>query len=260
MKIVTLSNFKGGCGKSTSATHIASGLAIRGKRVVLVDGDPQAHATLMFGLQEEPALYDLLVRNAPFEKTLRPVRPNVYTSDGQTTGELFVIPSNVETRSIPLHITDPFVMHKRLHQLDNWADLIVIDTSPTPSLLQTVIFVATDAMIYPTKCEALSFDGLNKSLGFRDEAQPMREKYGLSPVELMGIIPIMYRSSTIEHNELLGALKRNFGDLVWRPIPQRTVWAEASRMRQPVFAVAPETKAAQDAWYMVDQVTQAAGL
>ncbi len=260
MQILTLSNFKGGCGKSTSATHIAAGLAIKGKRVVLVDGDPQAHATLMFGLQEEPGLYDLLVRNASFEKVLRPVHPQVYAPDGNSKGELFVVPSNVETRSIPLHITDPFIMHRRMHQLDNWADIVIVDTSPTPSLLQTVIFVATDGMIYPTKCEALSFDGLNKSLGFREEAQPMRQKYGLSPVALVGIIPTMYRASTIEHTQLYDALKENFGDRVWRPIPQRTVWAEASRLRQPVFAVAPDTQAAKDAWYLVHKVSEAVNL
>ena len=72
MKIVTLLNEKGGVGKTTLATHLAAGLAIRGKRVILVDADPQGHATIAFGLSKEPGFYDLIVRNAPFQKVLAP--------------------------------------------------------------------------------------------------------------------------------------------------------------------------------------------
>lgn len=78
MKIITLLNEKGGVGKTTIATHIAAGLAVRGMRVLLVDADPQGHATVSLGLQKEPGLYDLLVRDATFKSVLRFIPPKAY--------------------------------------------------------------------------------------------------------------------------------------------------------------------------------------
>jgi cellulose biosynthesis protein BcsQ len=64
----------------------------------------------------------------------------------------------------------------------------------------------------------------------------------------------MYRNQTIEHSENLKELRQQFGDLVWPPIHQRTIWAEAVTMRQPVFAIAPQTKAAAEALAMVERI------
>ena len=71
MKIVTLLNEKGGVGKTTTATHLAAGLAIRGHRVLLLDTDPQGHATVTLGNKKMPGFYDLMVRNAAFEDIVR---------------------------------------------------------------------------------------------------------------------------------------------------------------------------------------------
>jgi cellulose biosynthesis protein BcsQ len=100
-------------------------------------------------------------------------------------------------------------------------------TSPTPSLLHGSIYLATDYIIYPTKCEYLSFDGLVESIKHREAAQAHRDKWNLGPIEVLGIVPTMYRNQTIEHSENLKELRQQFGDLVWPPIHQRTIWAEA---------------------------------
>jgi chromosome partitioning protein len=73
LKAITLLNEKGGVGKTTLATHFAAGLTLRDLRVLLIDTDPQAHATTTFGLKKEPALHDLLVREAEFTDVLRAV-------------------------------------------------------------------------------------------------------------------------------------------------------------------------------------------
>src|SRR5690242_15083890 len=98
MKIITLLNEKGGVGKTTLAVHIAAGLAARGERVVLVDADAQGHATVMLGMSNEPALHDLLVREASFKDTLRFVAPEVYAPYGESKGQLFLLPGDTETR------------------------------------------------------------------------------------------------------------------------------------------------------------------
>lgn len=259
MKVITLLNEKGGVGKTTLATHLAAGLAVRGRRVALVDADPQGHATVMCGLAKEPGLYNLLVREAPFREVMRFVPPEQYHPEGQpAAGQLFVIPSNVETRNIANSISDAFAVGDRLRELDKAFDYIIFDTSPTPSLLHGSIYLATDAIIYPTKCEYLSFDGLVESINHRQAAQAYRDKWNLGDIAVMGIVPTMFRTQTVEHSENLNELKKRFGKLVWPPIMQRTIWAEAATMRRPVFAIAPETKAASEAWSLVNRVEEAA--
>lgn len=255
MKTICLLNEKGGVGKTTLTTHIAAGLAIRGCRVVLVDADPQGHATFALGLREEPGLYELLVRDAAFKDVLRYVPPQNYGVPGEAVaGQLFVVPSNVETRNIANSISDSFKVKQTLAQLEDAIDVVIFDTSPTPSLLHGSIYMATDGIIYPTTCEILSFDGLAKSMVHRQQAQVARLHFGLHEIALMGIVPTMYRSNTLEHKENLRSLRERFGKLVWDPLPQRTIWAEAVNARRPVFSFAPESKSARDAWKLVDRV------
>ena len=255
MKVITLLNEKGGVGKTTLAVHIAAGLAHRGHRVVLVDADPQGHATVMSGLRKEPGIYNLLVRDSAFRDTMRFIQPEQYQIPGQTVeGELFVVPSNIETRNIANSISDAFAVSDRFEELAGVIDFVVCDTSPTPSLLHGSIYLATDFIIYPTKCEYLSFDGLVESIRHREAAQAHRDKWNLAPIEVLGIVPTMYRKQTVEHSENLKELRSQFGELVWPPVHQRTIWTEAVTMRQPVFAIAPETKAAAEALALVDRV------
>src|SRR5690606_712602 len=101
MKVITLSNEKGGVGKTTMATHVAAGLAVRGKRVLLIDADAQANATTGFGLDEEPGFYDLLVRHAKWNEVLRVLTPEAYEPpDVKSKGLLAVLPGNGETQLI----------------------------------------------------------------------------------------------------------------------------------------------------------------
>jgi chromosome partitioning protein len=234
---------------------MAAGLALRGHRVLLIDSDPQGHATVMCGLPKEPGLYNLLVREAPFKEAMRVIPPEQYQIPGQKmTGQLFVVPSNIETRNIANSISDAFAVSDRIGELADFVDFVVFDTSPTPSLLHGSIYLATDFIIYPTKCEYLSFDGLVESIKHREAAQVHRDKWNLGPIDVLGIIPTMYRKQTVEHSENLKELRRQFGDKVWPPVHQRTIWTEAVTIRQPVFAIAPDSKAAAEALAMVDRV------
>lgn len=255
MKTITLINEKGGVGKTTISTHVAAGLALRGYKVVLADADAQGHATVTMGLKKEPGLYDLLVRDAPFRDVLRPVSHEVYAEgDKPVQGQLYVIPSNVETRSIPMQVSDAFTVTDRFRKLEDVVDVVIFDTSPTPSLLHSSIYLATDAIIYPTKCEFLSFDGLVESFEHRDMMQQARARWGLADIKVMGIVPTMVRSSTLVHQENLNKLKARYGDLVWPEVLMRTIWAEASSVGQLVYRFAPDSAATRDMWSIVDRV------
>src|SRR5437016_9139624 len=113
-----------------------------------------------------------------------------------------------------------------------------------------------DALLYPTTCEYLGFDGLMESLNHREEAHEARTAWELLPLEVLGIIPTMYRASTLEHRENLEALKNQYGDMVWDPVPLRTIWAEAAHVQKTVFAFAPESEAAADAWRLVHRAQE----
>lgn len=256
MRIITLLNEKGGVGKTTSAIHVAAGLATRGGRVLLVDADPQGHATLALGIQPRPALHDLIVRQANFRDAMNVIPPTQYAPNNESEGVLYIIPGNIETRVIPMLLNDVWRMRKRFQQLRNAIDYVVIDTAPTPSLLHSMVFMATDYIIYPTKCERLSFDGLIKSIAHTNEANEMREPH-IQPIYQIGILPTMFRAKTVEHSENLKLLNQNYPGKVMKPIPQGIIWAEASGMSRTVFAVAPDSSAARYMWSVVESVESA---
>lgn len=248
MKIITLLNEKGGVGKTTLSTHIAAYLALQGKKVILVDADPQAHATVTLGIAKSSGFYDLMVRDDSFQSVLRMVSPEVYEMpEHESTGALYLVPSNVETRNITNSISDAFAIAEKFGEVADFIDFVIFDTSPTPSLLHGAIYIATDAILYPTKCEYLSFDGLVESMKHRTQAENHRKRWGLEPIHLLGIVPTMYRQTTAEHPENLAEMKKMFGDVVWEPIPQRTIWTEITRIHSMVWTVAPQSKAAADA-------------
>lgn len=218
MKIITLLNEKGGVGKTTLATHIATGLAIRGHRVIVADADPQGHATVALGINRTPGLYNLLVREESFRDNLQLVNPSTYEVPGQQVkGQLYVVPGNHETRAIPLMTSDGLIVLKRFAELRDYVDVVIFDTSPTPSLLHASIYMATNSIIYPTECEFLSLDGLKMSLQHKDSIQPTREQWGLPNLEVLGIVPMKYRSSTVLHSHNLESLQRHYIDKVWEP-------------------------------------------
>ncbi len=258
MKIITLLNEKGGVGKTTVACHLAAGLAIKGQRVLLVDADPQGHATVMFGMAKEPGLYDLLVRNAPYQQVLRPISPEVFElSNTPVTGKLFLLPSNIETRNIANSINNILAFRDRFLPLEGSFDTVIVDTSPTPSMLHGAIALSTDGIIIPTLCEMLAFDGVRESLLHRDSFVNKKQSLGLGGVALLGIVPTRYKGKTLEHSEMLQQLIDAFGDTVWPPLHDRIIWSEAARAYRPTFSYAPGSRAADDAWSLVNRAEEA---
>lgn len=255
MRIITLLNEKGGVGKTTNAVHIAAGLASRGRRVVLVDADPQGHAGLGLGVPKQRRLYELLVQDFEFDDVMIEVPAERWALDTSPTGRLMVIPSNVETRVIPQVLNENlFRVVDRFEELAGLFDVAIFDTPPTPSLLHGMIYLATDAIIYPTMLEAWSLDGLMESFDHREGARVQRDRFNLSQIEVLGIIPTKYRSLTLEHRDNLQKLRAKFGELVWRPVAERTIWAEAATQQRPVYRFAPGSDAALECWEIVDRV------
>lgn len=255
MKTITVLNEKGGVGKTTITNVVATGLAIRGHRVIAIDADPQANLTISLGLNPAPSFYDLIVRDAPFSETMRYIPPEVYGVPGyDVRGFLYCVPSNKETRTISQNTDNVLAVRQRLAELANEIDVFVIDTSPTPSLLHSSIYLATDFLIFPVELEYYSFAGLGSSIGHRNSFNTQKKSMGLGEIHVMGIVPNKFRRNTVEHQENLDRLRNQFKNLVWPELPLRIVWSEAAARKRSVFNYAPESRAAREAWMMIDRV------
>lgn len=258
MKVITLLNQKGGVAKTTLSTHLAQWLAIQGKRVILIDADSQGSATYAVGHEYEPGFYNLIVRNAEWKDVLRLISPELYEIPNHPVkGQLFLVPSNIETRTIATVIEDASIVQTRLSELSAVVDYVIVDTSPTPSLLHGSIYTATDYILYPTKCESLSIQGLQRSMDSLRAANRYREQYAIQPIEVLGIVPTMFRVKTLEHKENLAELRKVYKDLVWEPIALSTIWSESSRMARPVWNLSPDAKAARIALVFLAQFMKA---
>lgn len=256
MKTITLLNEKGGVGKTTLAVHIAAGLAIRGHQVVIIDADPQGNTTSAVGLDKRPDFYDLIVREAPWRDLLRPVHPDVYAMP-QTPpeGRLFAVSGNHETRNIANSISKNTIIRRRFLELQNAIDYIVVDTSPTPSLLHAAVALATDYMVIPTDCEAFSaLEGLPDSIAHADYVRSEVKQYKLDVAQVIGIVPNKYRRKTVLHNDVLKHLRETYGDLVWEPLPLATVITEAQLVRQFLFGYAPDHAVTKSIWQLIDNI------
>lgn len=256
MKKIALSNEKGGVAKTTIATHLAAGLAIQGYRVVLVDTDPQGHATVAMGHKKEPGFYNLTVYpdSYSFQNTLRPVNPDLYVPPRtKSEGQLWVLPTDASARNVAGMTNNIYVIQDVFSALDEVVDYVIFDTSPTPSMLHGSIYMAMDYILYPTECAPFSFDGLAASIGRRGQINQQRQGLGLDDLKIAGIIPTMVRPNTLAHEQSLEMLRKQFGDAVWAPTTLATVWEQAQHKRKMLYAFAPDSTAAKQAWSIVER-------
>ena len=257
-QVLTIFNLKGGSAKTSTVAHVGQLLGLRGYRVLLIDLDSQASLTNLFGVTPEldpdmPTSYDLIRSEGPLPASDIIRKTNFPTVD--------LIPASMDIMEYEFEVALSFrhgatTFHSRIREalepvLDRY-DVVIFDTAPTPSLLHGSLYMANDALLYPTKCEYLSFDGLMESMKHRDEASKARQYVGLDEVSVGGIIPTMYRTGTQADDYGIEILKERFGKLVWPEISLRTVWNQASFARRLLFSFAPDTKAASEAWRTVE--------
>lgn len=256
MKTIVFLNEKGGTGKSTLATHFAAGLAIIGHTVVLVDTDPQGHATSAVGLDKKPHFYDLCVRDAAWKDASEYVHPDVYSpKEKQAAGKLYCVASNHEVYATASSMKRQSVVRQRFQQMEGRADYIIVDTSPTPSTLHEAIVAASDGVIIPTECEAFSaLEALPDSLNHTGNVRDIGLQRGRDVANIMGILPNKYSSSTVLHNEVLTALHAEHGDLVWDALPFSKTFGQVQMRRQFLYALYPKHAITRKLWQAIHRL------
>lgn len=229
MKVITFLNEKGGVGKTTLATYLAVGLALRGQRVLLMDTDAQGNATIALGVTKAPGFHDLIVRGQSWESVLVRVPQDI-------APVLFCLPSDFETASVASKLSSSAVVRRRLMELDGTFDVVVIDTQPNPTQVHEAICFATDYLIFPTDCESFSaWHGLPDSIEHTQQLRRDAASIGLDVAQIGGIVPNKYRSGVSLHEHFVNSLRGKYGALIWEPIPLRTALPESQLVQEFIY-------------------------
>lgn len=265
MKVITLLNEKGGVGKTTLATHIAAGLALRGSQVLLIDTDAQdANATDTLGVQRFAGIYNLLVRPDRPEGEWKSCLVRVPAEFiGNPDAKLWLVPSNSESQDLNKKVEDLFVLRDRLDEVEEVFDYVVVDCPPSPGLFAAVILATTDHLIIPTELERASAGtAVHATVKRAERNKRAVQRTGGDGAEIMMIVPNKYRRTDL-HNLHLGTLIsgdesfQGYGSLVWEePIPNHTVIGEAAQFEQSLFAYAPSHATTQLLWRLVDRIVE----
>jgi chromosome partitioning protein len=228
-------NHKGGTGKTTTSVTLAGGLAARGLRVLLVDTDSQGNVSVSFGVKAERTLYHVLVMGVrPRDAAVR-VRPNLdllASNETLAAAELYLAGRQNRDR----------ILRDRLAPAFEDYDLVLLDCSPSLSLMNQNALVAADGIIVPVACDFLSLVGVRQVIKTVKNVNALLHH----PVQIHGVLPTFYDARARICRDALDALKEHFGDRVLPPIRSAIRLKEAPAQGKTIFEFSPESNAAED--------------
>ncbi|HLE14992.1 MAG TPA: ParA family protein [Anaerolineales bacterium] len=243
---ITVANQKGGVGKTTTAVSLAHGLVLEGRRVLLVDLDPQGQCATILGLKQESGAFNLLVADLDASQIMRSTdRQNLFvilgdkkTSTAQTVLSVQRSPiSYTFERLIPSARQEGY-------------DYVVIDTSPSVGELQEQALWAADGVLIPCTVDYLAADGVFNMAATLKRLYEELDWNG----KVIGILPTFYDDVTRESKATLLDLGKRFGRLMLDPIHRATILRECAVEGKTIFELAPESRAAREYGGLVRQV------
>lgn len=229
-KVIAVANQKGGVGKTTTSVNVSACLASVGKRVLMIDLDPQANATSGLGLEKREGFsaYKALMGEAPLADQIQ-----------RTAWEnLDIIPSEVDMCGAEIDLSRLSDYLQRLTlalepiKAAKTYDLIVVDCPPALGILTLNVFAASDWLLVPLQCEYYALEGIsmiNKVLAqIRESVNPN--------LSLLGVVMTMFDGRTRLAAQVVTEVRQHFGDLVFETvIPRTTRLAEAPSFGQPII-------------------------
>jgi len=242
-RVISISNHKGGVGKTTSVVNIGAGLAYKGRKVLLIDLDPQANLTISFGVSEaEHSVYDAYTNG----QSLQPIN---------IRNNLDIIPASAELAAAEIELNTETNQESNISNLikpiRNDYDYILIDCPPSLGLLTLNAFAASDEVIIPIQPHFLAVKGLAKIIEVVNGIKTTLNK----KVEISGVFVVMYDRRKILHQDVLDTVIMYFADRVFNAkVRMNIALAEAPAVGQDIYEYAPESNGAFDYGRIVNEV------
>lgn len=239
-KIITIANQKGGVGKTTTAINLSASLANLGKKVLLVDADPQANASSGLGVDVrklEFTIYECLIDKVPVEQSIHATQ----------TENLDILPSHIDLVGAEIELLNlekrEYVMAETFHPIKDKYDYILIDCSPSLGLITVNALTAADSVIIPVQSEYFALEGISKLL---NTVKIIKNK--LNPVlEIEGFLITMYDNRLRSANQVFEEVQKHFSDLVFKTLIYRNVrLSEAPSFGKPILTFDGESRGAKN--------------
>jgi chromosome partitioning protein len=239
-RVIAMVNQKGGVGKTTSTVSLGAALAGYGRRVLLVDFDPQGAVAISFGINPnelELTIYNLLTQPECH------VGDVIHRSDVE---DLDLLPSNIDLAAAELQLVSEvgreYALQRALAPVMDEYDIILIDCQPSLGLLTLNALTAAHGVIVPMECEYFALRGVAL---LKDTIDKVSAR--LNPdLSIIGVVATMYDARTLHSREVLETVQQAFGDLVFITTIARTIkFPDAAVSGTPITVFAPESSGAE---------------
>jgi len=241
-KIISVANQKGGVGKTTTVINLGFALSDMGKKILLVDSDPQGNTTsgVITSKNIKPNLYEGLIQEVPVEEIIYPLKDGI----NSLRNNIFLIPSNIDLAGAEIELVAFFSRELRLKMflepiVDKF-DYILIDCPPSLGLLTVNALSASNYVLIPLQCEYYALEGISQLL---KTIELIRKNLNKN-LEILGVLLTMYNRTTLSQ-QVLEEAKRFFGKKVFNTIIPRNVrLSEAPSFSKSIFEYAEDSQGA----------------
>ena len=238
-KIISIANQKGGVGKTTTSINLSTILAKKGRKVLLIDADPQGNASSGVGVDRddiELSTYDILIDDTDIAKVVK--MTNIKNLD--------ICPSNINLAGAEVELVSMMSREHRLKEkldaIKNDYDFIIIDCPPSLGLITLNAFTASDSVLIPVQCEYYALEGLGQLLNTIN----LVKKHLNKDIEIEGALLTMYDIRTNLSNQVVKEVKKYFNEKVYKTvIPRNVKLSEAPSYGMPISIYEPRSKGAK---------------
>jgi len=247
-RVIAIANQKGGVGKTTTSINLSAALAEKGKKVLVIDTDPQGNTTSGFGIEKnelENTIYELLLGECTVQDCIiKDAYPGVC-----------IIPSNVNLAAVEIELLDAekreFILKKEIDWIRDDYDYVIIDCPPSLSMLTVNAMTAADSVLVPIQCEYYALEGLSQLI---HTVNLVKER--LNPeLDMEGVVFTMYDARTNLSLQVVenvkSVLKQKIFDTV---IPRNVRLAEAPSYGMPINKYDPKSAGAESYAALADEV------